>query len=154
VDFVVAAQAFHWFDAVAACQEFARILRPAGFAALIWNERRRTATPFLIALEQLLQTFTTDRRTLNHEADEDVIKRFFAPDSYTLRSFDNHQTLDYEGLQGRFLSASYVPEVGHLNHAHVLRELRLLFDAHAAEGRVTIEYDTRVFFGQLTANSL
>lgn len=149
VDFVVAGQAFHWFDAAAARDEFARILRPGGWAALIWNERRRTATPFLVALEKLLQTFTTDRRTLNHEADEHVIARFFAPDTYAVRSFENNQTLDYEGLQGRFLSASYVPEAGHPNRAPLLRELRAIFDQHAMSGMVTIEYDTRVYFGRL-----
>lgn len=154
VDSVVAGQAFHWFDASETRREFARILRPDGFAALIWNERRKTATPFLIALERLLQTFTIDRRTLNHEADEHVITRFFAPTPYTLRSFDNHQTLDYEGLEGRFLSASYVPEAGHPNRLPLLRELRSIFDAHAISGTVTIEYDTRVYFGRLTANSV
>ncbi len=149
VDFVVAGQAFHWFDAPAARREFARILRPQGFAALIWNERRKTATDFLVALEQLLQTFTTDRATLNHEADEQIIAAFFAPQTHAVRSFDNRQTLDYDGLQGRFLSASYVPEAGHSNRAPLLRELREIFDAHAVAGAVTIEYDTRVYFGRL-----
>lgn len=148
-DFVVAGQAFHWFDVEKTRAEFRRILRPEGYAALIWNERRKTATEFLIALEKLLQTFTTDRPTLDLEADEMAIAKFFAPHSYILRSFDNRQTLDYEGLQGRFLSASYVPEAGHPNRPPLLRALRQIFDAHAADGAVTIEYDTRVFIGQL-----
>ena len=36
---VLAAQAFHWFDAPAALREFRRILRPGGHVALVWNER-------------------------------------------------------------------------------------------------------------------
>src|SRR5262249_55096506 len=36
---VLAAQAFHWFDAPAALREFHRILRPGGWVALMWNER-------------------------------------------------------------------------------------------------------------------
>jgi SAM-dependent methyltransferase len=151
VDLVVAGQAFHWFDAAAARGEFARILRPGGWAALIWNERRRTATPFLIALEKLLQTFTTDHRTLNHEADEPAIADFFAPNPYAVRSFDNNQILDYEGLRGRFLSASYVPEADHADRAPLLDELRAIFDRHAVSDRVTIEYDARLYFGRLTA---
>jgi SAM-dependent methyltransferase len=39
VDAVVVAQAFHWFDAPRALAEVARVLRPRGWLALIWNER-------------------------------------------------------------------------------------------------------------------
>src|ERR1035441_3429176 len=39
VDFVTAGQAFHWFDPEAARAEFERILKPAGWVALVWNER-------------------------------------------------------------------------------------------------------------------
>jgi ubiquinone/menaquinone biosynthesis C-methylase UbiE len=38
-DAVTVAQAFHWFDARLALAEFARILRPGGGLALVWNER-------------------------------------------------------------------------------------------------------------------
>ena len=40
VDLIVAAQAFHWFDPDFARREFARILKPDGVVALIWNDRR------------------------------------------------------------------------------------------------------------------
>ena len=39
VDGVVAAQAFHWFDAPAALAEIHRVLRPDGRLALVWNVR-------------------------------------------------------------------------------------------------------------------
>src|SRR5947209_1203613 len=35
---VLAAQAFHWFDKPAALREFHRLLRPGGWAVLMWNE--------------------------------------------------------------------------------------------------------------------
>src|SRR3954452_4853430 len=39
VDTVVAAQSFHWFDAKRALREVARVLKPEGRIALVWNQR-------------------------------------------------------------------------------------------------------------------
>jgi SAM-dependent methyltransferase len=38
VDGVFAAQAFHWFDKAVALPEIARVLRPGGVFAIVWNE--------------------------------------------------------------------------------------------------------------------
>ena len=39
VDGVFAAQAFHWFDKDVALPEIARVLRPGGVFAVVWNDR-------------------------------------------------------------------------------------------------------------------
>ena len=60
VDFIVAAQAFHWFNTPETRAEFSRILKPGGHIVLIWNERRLDSTPFLQAFEQLLLRHLAD----------------------------------------------------------------------------------------------
>jgi hypothetical protein len=59
------------------------------------------------------------------------------------------QRFGYEGAAGRLLSSSYVPLEGDPNHAPMMRELRKIFAAHAVEGKIEFEYDTRVFYGRL-----
>lgn len=152
VDFVVAGQALHWFDLKAARREFARVLRPGGWAVVVWNERRTEGTPFLEAYERLLLTYGTDYREVSHKYGEDaLIKPFFGDDEVRLRKFDNEQSFDFDGLRGRLMSASYVPEPGHENFEPMMRELEALFREHAGAGRVRVEYDTMVYYGRLTS---
>ncbi len=149
VDFVTAGQAFHWFDADGARREFRRILRPGGWAVLVWNMRRLDTTPFLREYEQLLRDYGTDYTQVNCEQlPEERIADFFAG-GYEWRAFDNFQVFDYAGLRGRLLSSSYVPLAGHPKHEPMLKALRRLFDSHQRDGRVTIEYDTKLYYGRL-----
>ena len=67
VDFATAAQAAHWFDLAKARREFERILKPAGWAVLIWNERSTDSTPFLREYEALLLEYGTDYEMVRHE---------------------------------------------------------------------------------------
>jgi len=54
VDVVTVAQAFHWFDAPAALAEIARVLKPAGGLALLWNERDET-TAWVAEMSRLIR---------------------------------------------------------------------------------------------------
>jgi SAM-dependent methyltransferase len=150
VDLIIAAQAFHWFDPPRARAEFVRILKPGGYVALIWNDRRQDSTPFLRAYEQLLQTFGTDYNQVRHEnVDAGSIARFFAPAVCHARVFLNSQQFDYEGLESRLLSSSYTPAADDPKRALMLAELRRIFEQHRINGEVEFEYDTRVYWGRL-----
>ncbi len=149
VDFITAAQAAHWFDLARARAEFARILKPKGWCVLIWNERRTSTTAFLREYEQLLLTYGTDYKEVRHERTTAVIHEFFAPALYQERVFSLCQRFDYDGAAGRLLSSSYAPLEGHPSHAPMMQELQRIFHAHAVDGTVEFEYDTRVFYGKL-----
>lgn len=150
VDFATAAQAAHWFDRAKARREFIRILKPGGWAVLLWNERRTDSTAFLLKYEQLLLTYGTDYREVRHERTTDEIASFFAPSSFQSHALEMRQEVDYGGLEGRLLSSSYTPAPGDPNHETMLRECRRIFDAHQVGGRVSLDYNTLVYYGQVT----
>ncbi|HEV2436070.1 MAG TPA: class I SAM-dependent methyltransferase [Verrucomicrobiae bacterium] len=149
VDFITASQAFHWFDREQARREFLRILKPGGWAVLIWNERIM-ASPFAKAYEHLLRTYGTDYEEVNHKhTDAKMIGPFFGVNGCEQAGFPNRQIFDREGLKGRLLSSSYAPEPGHPGHVPMLEALNALFSEYQTDGNVVFEYDTLVYCGQL-----
>jgi SAM-dependent methyltransferase len=150
VDLVTVGQAFHWFDRDRAKVEFKRILRPGGWIAMAWNDRRLATRPFLDAYEKLLATYGTDYKVVAHEhGGDDGVSLFFEGGELRSYVFESFQTFDYEGLKGRLLSSSYAPEEGHPNHAPMIRELEEIFRAYQQDGKITFDYDTRLFVGRL-----
>jgi SAM-dependent methyltransferase len=148
VDLIVAAQAFHWFEREKAKEEFRRIIKPGGFVALIWNERQLASTAFLRDYEDLLLRYGTDYKEVRHDAvSTDNISPFFFGDFHET-AFPNVQRVDFDGLKGRLLSASYIPHSGHPRFGEMLLELKNIFDRHAEAEAVEILYDTRVFYGK------
>ncbi|MDB5312771.1 MAG: Methyltransferase [Gemmataceae bacterium] len=149
VDYVVAGQAFHWFDRDRARIEFTRILRPGGWVVLMWNTRR-TDTPFLVAYEDLLRRYGTDYREVRHDTLGPAEVGAVFGRGYARRVLPNEQRFDLAGLKGRLLSSSYVPAAGHPDHAPMLADLEQVFARHQEADRVRFQYDTEVYFGRTT----
>ncbi len=149
VDFVIAAQAFHWFDKTKTRSEFKRILKDNGFVALIWNERQLNSNEFLREYEQLLNEFGTDYQTVRHDnITKESLQDFFQTD-FRQAVFQNSQSLDFDGLKGRILSSSYMPSAENPRFDELLIKLKSLFAEHAENGKIEVLYDTKVFYGQI-----
>ncbi len=148
IDIVVAGQAFHWFSEKAAVDEFRRILKPGGHVALIWNERRLDATPFLKAYERLLIDFGTDYQAVRHDnLTVEQLSEIFGH-KFEEASFPNRQVFDLEGITGRLRSSSYTPAEGHPAFRPMIEKLEEIFAEHEENGRIQVLYDTNVFFAQ------
>ncbi len=148
VDLIVAGQAFHWFDPVGTRAEFVRIGRPGAVVALIWNERL-IVSDFEREYEELILEYAGDYQTINHKNITDKqIGDFFGPRSFVLRSFENEQRFDFDGLRGRLLSSSYIPKEG-VRYEQMMKALPALFDRHAAGRQVRVGYETKVYTGNL-----
>jgi ubiquinone/menaquinone biosynthesis C-methylase UbiE len=151
VDFVSAGQAFHWFDARLACREFIRITKPKGGVVLIWNIRQSSKTAFARAYEDLCVRYGVnyDPR-LQREPNIGNIRSFFAETGYSFHAFDNQQLVNFDGLKGRFLSSSYIPGEGDPNYMPMLKALKEIYERHQSNGTVHFDYETRMYFGQLS----
>jgi SAM-dependent methyltransferase len=152
VDFATVGQAFHWFQPQPTRREFARILRPDGWVAIVWNDRTLSTTGFAVSYEDLLVRFGTDySRVRDSYPQTKDIRAFFGHEKFLTHEFPNFQHFDLESLHGRLRSSSYVPTEGNPNFAPMMAALDSLFAAHQQDGRVLMEFSTWVHAGQLTA---
>jgi SAM-dependent methyltransferase len=152
VDFITAAQAFHWFEPNATRREFTRILKPGGWVVVMWNDRRISETAVGRAYEDLLVRYGTDYakvREAHPEADD--MENFLGAGSFHRDELRNFQDFDFDGLAGRVRSSSYAPKEGQPNYEPMMAALRKLFDANQKFGRVRMEYTTQIYLGRLDA---
>lgn len=149
VEFVVAGQAFHWFRPREARVEFARILKPGGWAVLVWHDRDSQSTPFLHAYEAFVRRHSTDYDRVTHKLiNYATLQHFFGPHEMQRIQQHNLQRLDFDGLRGRLLSSSYIPKSGEKYDA-MIAALPELFSIHAVDGHVVLEYETKIYYGHL-----
>jgi SAM-dependent methyltransferase len=152
VDFVTAGQSFHWFEPHAARREFVRILKSGGWMVIAWNDRRMEEASFTRAYENILERFGIDYKNVKDSYPEaDRIQSFLS--NFSQRDLPNHQILDWDSLRGRLRSSSFSPTEGHSDYAPMMEELRKLFDAYQQDGRVRMDYFTRVYFGHVKAGA-
>ena len=151
VDWIVAGQAFHWFDQPATHGEFARILKPGGRVALIWNSRLMS-DPFHQAYEQFLLSHAPDYAVISRRRPTAVeLAGFFAPAPMETTMFDHHQVFDFEGLKGRLLSCSYAPKEDTAGYREMIEALRSLFNQYQHQGQLIFRYTTYLYYAQLVA---
>ncbi|WP_127588458.1 class I SAM-dependent methyltransferase [Paenibacillus koleovorans] len=150
VDFIVCAQAFHWFERTATQAEFRRILKPGGRVALVWNSRLTEGSEFLSEYDRLLQQYGSDYNEVKHtNITVESLQGFFASGELQVERFPYSQKFDFEGLQGRLLSSSYCPTPGEPNYEPLMAELTALFDRTQEDGVVSFDYRTEVFWGNV-----
>ncbi len=150
IDLITVGQAFHWFNAEKSKSEFQRITCFPSWVVLIWNERRVDTYPFVKAYEELVQKYATNHHSLGYRSvGDEGIRKFFNPHKFVLTTLPNRQNFDFEGLKGRLSSSSYAPNIEHYQYLPMIAELEQIFKEHNKEGKVVMEYQTKVYCGQI-----
>jgi SAM-dependent methyltransferase len=103
VDAVAIGQAWHWFDPPRALPELARVLRPAGTLAILWNSRDESV-PLVAELGAVLDGHDATSGTHGVESAEQLGPEFSQVER---ADFHHVQLLDVEALVGLVASRSY-----------------------------------------------
>jgi ubiquinone/menaquinone biosynthesis C-methylase UbiE len=124
VDVVVAAQSFHWFDHDKALPEIARVLRPGGALALVWNLRDE-AIPWVRKLGRILHNTETQERVEGAVGALVQSPLFGFVDQ---EGFKLWQEVDRESIVDLAASRSYVATLDDEGRATKLAEVLELYD--------------------------
>ena len=126
-DVVAVAQAFHWFDHGPALAEIARVLRPGGVLAIVWNVRDEREE-WVARLSDVIGA-----EHMRPPAAEAALATggLFAPP--TAAVFAHATPLDRVGLRSLVESRSHFIVRGPDERADILARVDALYDAHAGE---------------------
>jgi len=138
-DVVACAQAFHWFDQEAALAEIARVLRPGGRIALVWNVRDERV-PWVSELSDAMVGRTGVDRGAAGPIEQSGL---YGPVEHA--TFEHTQTVDRAALRSLVLSRSYCAVLAEEERAPILGRVDRLFDEHARDGLLTLPYVVECF---------
>jgi SAM-dependent methyltransferase len=137
-DVVSCAQSFHWFDHGRSLPEVARVLRPGGRLALVWNSRD-DADPWMARLSAILGNETVDGDDLAPVEASGL----FGPVEHATFRFE--QVLDRAGLLDLVLSRSYCAKLALPDREPILEAVARLYDETAGAEGVRLAYVTACF---------
>lgn len=122
VDVVAVAQAFHWFEPDRALPEIARVLRPGGVLALVWNDGDHKV-PWVQRVFELI-----DQPQAFETADPVAGSELFAPSDS--RVFRHWQQMTKATLLGFVASTSWAATLPPPERAELLAEVGRLYDGY------------------------
>jgi SAM-dependent methyltransferase len=138
-DIVTCAQAFHWFDHDVALPEIARILRPGGRLALVWNTRDDRDT-WVAELSEII-----GNESIAENDVEGPIRGSALFGDVEKAEFRFEQELDRETLLDLVLSRSYCAKLPQADREPVLEAVARLYDSTAGAEGIRLAYVTECF---------
>jgi ubiquinone/menaquinone biosynthesis C-methylase UbiE len=161
VDAVFVAQAFHWFDGHRALEEIARILRPGGGLALLWNttpwENREDA--WFAELDDLLDGSRADLSVTRRHHSGRWREPFEQQEHFeplSTATFSNTQYVSREEFIAGLASRSYIARLDPSSRGELLGQIAASLDEPGApieHGQVVVPMRTMAYWARLRGRS-
>jgi ubiquinone/menaquinone biosynthesis C-methylase UbiE len=150
-DAVLVGEAFHWFARPEAVAEIARVVRPSGGLALLWNAHDFGDEPWVRRMGELLDSRRAPGVTPINRKVTGLWKRVFddSPFEPLAGPFQtrHEQRTDAEGLVAHISTWSFVGALDDAPRAALERDLlALVRREHPSPGEVAIPYRTDVYW--------
>jgi len=147
IDLICVGQAIHWFDPNPTKDEFARILKPNGWLAILWYETNDTN----------LNRAYTQLRDMNIGWDNSIepnrppkkpLEYYFGTNNPQHKIFTEDFIEIWEGFLGSAYSQSFAPNPNEIISQKFEQEHKKMFNKFAVDGKITFSYSTHLVIGQ------
>ena len=148
IDVLTVGQAFHWFSNAEAVAEIARVLRPAGGLALLWNLNDESV-PWVRDVERLVFEHGGDDRPYESGDPGPVIAESGRFTPMTLETISNHLAVTKDLVVTRVASTSFISALPDDRREACLAAVRDCLDHHpdiAGHDRFDYPYLTAVYW--------
>jgi hypothetical protein len=150
VDVATVGEAWHWFDHAAAADELARVVRPGGAVALIWQQSDPQARPaWMQRTWEIVRTHRGDHPAFgDSEAGRPVLDAHPAFDGLRHHELSHLHQTDHEGVVAEAASISYIAAMDAHERATLLAQLA----AVVPRGAFAVPYLTDVYVTRRTSH--